>query len=125
MYRYHIIQQGKLLKWKYYIKNRNQNHKYHIFRKYVINTLIIYIIIIVFQCKKYKYSVPTPFEIYNKDYPILKPTYATDKSIPIKITFEMVGSETPTSDYDITIYSNPPDDRISLISQYFNFYIDS
>ena len=116
-----IYPERKLLTWKDYTDNRI-DHKYHIFRKYVINTLIIYIIIIVFNCKDISKERPPPFEIYNKDVCILNSRQvSTDITTPIKITFEMVGSETETSDYDVTIYSNPPDQRISLISQYFNY----
>ena len=44
----------------------------------------------------------------------------TENDNDIKITYEMVGSVDRTSDYDVTIYSDPPDEKIAEVNYVFN-----
>ena len=65
---------------------------YNVFRKNVVNYLILFLIINLFQLKTKKIFNNNKLIFGNKDY-------------ELEITYEMVGSEDVSSDYDVTIYS--------------------
>lgn len=83
-------------------KNNKDNHcGYNYFRKLVIDMLIIIIIKEIFNINN-----NNSYKIYKNG----KEIYSGDdlkEGEYIKVYFDMVGSEDVTSDYDLTIYSNP------------------
>ena len=103
--------------WKEFTSEvkKNNSCKYDIFRKNVVDFLLLYIIINLFQFKN--------IVIKNKDGQIYShKAEVTRQSTPelVEITYEMVGSVDQTSDYDVTLYSTPPNPKITVINSIFN-----
>ena len=97
--------------WDDFTHSDNIDCGYNNFRKLVVDILIIAIILQQF----YQYDYTSSIIIKKKDEIIY-----TDHEPKITIIYEMVGSEDVTSDYDVTIYSYPPDIRISNITTIFS-----
>jgi len=113
---------NNLLTWSDYLdividkKNINKlncKNNYYKFRKIVVDALIVMIIIAL--CKK---NGKTNYEIKKG----VNSIYKTDANNNDKLTiiYQSVGSETPTSDYDLTLYSIPVSEITPEITAIFN-----
>lgn len=87
---------------KHYQNNKNNHCGYNYFRKLVIDMLIIIIIKEIFNINN-----KNSYKIYKNGKEIYKSKDDLNEGEYIKVYFDMVGSEDVTSDYDLTIYSNP------------------
>lgn len=92
--------------------------KYTLFRKALINYLIIIIIKYLFNNLDYNLNwfIGTDFQHigYSNE------SKSINKNL-IQIYVQDVGTQSPKSDYDLTIFSNPPHNNIPMINQYFNY----
>jgi len=95
------------------INKLNCKENYYKFRKIVVDALIVMIIIAL--CKK---NGKTNYEIKKG----VNSIYKTDANNNDKLTiiYQSVGSETPTSDYDLTLYSIPVSEITPEITAIFN-----
>jgi len=99
---------------KHYQNNKNNHCGYNYFRKLVIDMLIIIIIKEIFNINN-----NNSYKIYKNGKEIYKSNLIEGEYI--KVYFDMVGSEDVTSDYDLTIYSNPETLFLYSINTILNF----
>jgi len=102
---------SEITTWDEFKDSPDKSCKYDKFRKLSVDYLIIMIIIYLFGNENYTISKGT------KQFFDSKEDYTDDK---IKIVYEMVGSEDVTSDYDVSIYSVPPNALIPKINSIFS-----
>ena len=111
---------NNLLTWSEYldidksnINKKNCKENYYKFRKIVVDALIVMIIIAL--CKK---NGKTNYEIKKGEISIYKTN--TNNNDKLTIIYQSVGSETPKSDYDLTLYSIPVSEITPEITAIFN-----
>jgi len=101
---------NKITTWDEF-KDSDTKCSYNKFRKLVVDYLIINIIICLFKDRNYTISKGS-IQFFDSNKRIIEGK--------IKITYEMVGSEDVTSDYDVSIYSIPLDPLIPTINSIFS-----
>ena len=99
--------------YKNNINKQNCKKNYYKFRKIVVDALIVMIIIAL--CKK---NGKTNYEIKKGEISIYKTD--TNNNDKLTIIYQSVGSETPKSDYDLTLYSIPVSEITPEITAIFN-----
>ena len=101
--------------FKELIAQQNKSCNYNYFRKLTVDALIIMIIIYLFNTPE---SEKPNISIYKAEQMIFQSNSQTKPSI--KIIYQMVGAEDVTSDYDVTIFSIPPNKMIAEITTIFS-----
>jgi hypothetical protein len=101
------------LEWSDFVTN-HKDCGYNYFRKLVVDISIVFIILNLFHGDNI---------ILKKGDSILYESHESHQSQEhaTTIVYEMAGSEDTTSDYDVSIYSYPPNSKISSISSIFNW----
>lgn len=110
-----------LLDWSEYLSlyqssPSNECANYYKFRKIAVDALIVMIIISLCKLK----NIET-FQIFKLNTEIYSSTPGKSTNLAVKIIYQSVGSEAPTSDYDLTIYSIPYNSLTTQVTTIFNY----